>query len=110
MSVRIGRIVVGMSCPEVENAQENPPRTAARGAMLERIAELEKRRAAALAMGGPDRIARHHASGRLTARARIDLLIDAGSWHKLGLLTLPEIRPDGPGGADGLITGWAGVG
>lgn len=99
-----------MSLADVESAPEHPTRTAARAAMLERVAELEKRRGDALAMGGPERIARHHASGRLTARERIDLLIDAGSWHELGLLALPETRPDGPGGADGLITGWARVG
>lgn len=78
--------------------------------MLERVAALETLRGDALAMGGPARIERHHASGRLTARERIDLLIDAGSWYELGLLALPESRPDGPGGADGLITGWARVG
>ena len=36
--------------------------------MADRLAELEQRRAAALAMGGPERVERHHASGRLTAR------------------------------------------
>jgi acetyl-CoA carboxylase carboxyltransferase component len=99
-----------MSAIDVDCDQLHPTHEAARAAMLERIAELSARRADALAMGGPERIARHHESGRLTARERIDLLIDAGSWHELGLLALPDTRPDGPGGADGLITGWARVG
>lgn len=86
-----------------------PTRESARAAMLERIAALQKLRQDALGIGGPDRIARHRATGRLTARERIDLLIDAGSWHEVGLLALPETRPDGPGGADRLITGWARV-
>jgi acetyl-CoA carboxylase carboxyltransferase component len=98
-----------MSGIDVDSDQLHPTHEAARAAMLERVVELRKRRAEALAMGGPERIARHHESGRLTARERIDLLIDAGSWHELGMLALPDTRPDGPGGADGLITGWARV-
>ena len=46
--------------------------------MADRLEELERRRAAALAMGGPARVERHHASGRLTARERVDALVDAG--------------------------------
>ena len=42
------------------------------------LEELERRRAEALAMGGEERIERHHASGRLTARERIAALVDAG--------------------------------
>jgi acetyl-CoA carboxylase carboxyltransferase component len=45
-------------------------------------------------MGGPERINRHHQSGRLTARERIDLLVDPGSWFELGLLADPELRAD----------------
>lgn len=72
--------------------------------------ELRKRRTEALGMGGPRRIARQHASGRLTARERIDLLIDPGSWFELGLLTKPELRREGDASAaDGVVTGWATV-
>ncbi len=38
------------------------------------VQDLEERRARALAMGGPERVKRHHDSGRLTARERIDKL------------------------------------
>lgn len=79
-----------------------------REAMEEVCAELARRRAHAAGMGGEERIARHHASGRLTARERIDLLVDEDTFHEIGLLAEPEIRPEhGYGGADGIITGWA---
>lgn len=69
--------------------------------------ELERRRAAALAMGGPERIARHHESGRLTARERIEALIDEGSWRELGLLAEPEMRREQHAPADAIVTGLA---
>lgn len=74
------------------------------------LAELERRRDAALAMGGPDRISRHHQSGRLTARERIDALVDEGSWRELGLLAEPELRRDDYAPADAIITGLARIG
>jgi acetyl-CoA carboxylase carboxyltransferase component len=71
------------------------------------VEQLHRLRAAALEMGGERRVARHHASGRLTARERVELLVDVGSWYEIGLLALPEHRPeDGVGAADGVITGW----
>ena len=73
------------------------------------VQDLE-RRAAALAMGGPERIARHHASGRLTARERIELLVDAGSWTEFGLLAEPELRRPELAAADAVVTGFARVG
>src|SRR5689334_18924874 len=69
--------------------------------------ELEQRRDKALAMGGPERVKRHHESGRLTARERIDLLIDEGSWCELGLLAEPELRRPELAAADAVITGFA---
>src|SRR3954463_5567295 len=48
--------------------------------------ELRRRRELAHAMGGEERVARQHASGRLTVRERIDRLFDAGSFHETGAL------------------------
>ena len=70
------------------------------------VADLERRRAAALAMGGSRRVARHHASGRLTARERVDLLLDADSWMELGLLAEPELRRPELAAADAVLTGF----
>ena len=37
-------------------------------------------------MGGPEKVARHKAAGRLTVRERIDALLDPGSFHEIGML------------------------
>jgi propionyl-CoA carboxylase beta chain len=47
------------------------------------IAELEKRRAAAKMGGGQKRIDAQHAKGRLTARERLTILLDEGSFEEL---------------------------
>jgi acetyl-CoA carboxylase carboxyltransferase component len=71
------------------------------------VQDLEERRARALAMGGPERVKRHHESGRLTARERIDKLVDEGSWCELGLLAEPELRRPELAAADAVVTGFA---
>ncbi|MDI2124519.1 acyl-CoA carboxylase subunit beta [Yinghuangia seranimata] len=48
--------------------------------------DLARRRTAARAMGGPAKLARYTAGGRLTARARVDALLDPGSFTELGTL------------------------
>jgi acetyl-CoA carboxylase carboxyltransferase component len=50
------------------------------------IEELERRRALARQMGGPEGIARQHAQGKLTVRERIDALADPGSFREFGEL------------------------
>ncbi|HKG17613.1 MAG TPA: carboxyl transferase domain-containing protein, partial [Solirubrobacteraceae bacterium] len=50
------------------------------------LEELRRREALARGMGGPERVARQHASGRLTVRERIERLLDAGSFHESGAL------------------------
>ena len=49
----------------------------------ERIARLEQMRAEAQQGGGPVRVERQHAWGKLTARERLDLLLDPGSFVEL---------------------------
>ena len=48
------------------------------------VAELERRAELARAMGGDEKVARHHAAGRLTVRERIDVLVDPGSFREVG--------------------------
>jgi propionyl-CoA carboxylase beta chain len=48
------------------------------------IEELRRREALAEAMGGPDRVARQKASGKLNARERVEALLDPGSFHETG--------------------------
>jgi propionyl-CoA carboxylase beta chain len=47
------------------------------------VLELRARRAQARQGGGPERIARQHARGKFTARERLDLLLDPGSFNEL---------------------------
>lgn len=51
-----------------------------------RLKELEAAREKVRMGGGPDRIAKHHAQGKLTARERLDLLLDPGSLIEQGRL------------------------
>jgi len=70
-------------------------------------AELARREARALAMGGPDKLRRRRERGVLDARARIERLIDPGSFHEIGMLGVsmrPEDREATP--ADGKVTGY----
>jgi acetyl-CoA carboxylase carboxyltransferase component len=46
--------------------------------------ELARRTELAKRMGGEERVARQHASGRLTVRERIERLVDAGTFHETG--------------------------
>ncbi|HEY0557306.1 MAG TPA: carboxyl transferase domain-containing protein, partial [Thermoanaerobaculia bacterium] len=60
--------------------------------MSERIEELNRRRAAAELGGGQDRIDKQHAAGKLTARERIELLLDAGSFVEIDALVTHRCR------------------
>ena len=55
--------------------------------------------------GGPDKIEKQHASGKLTARERIALLTDQGApWLELGLLVAYD-EYDGAAPGAGVVTG-----
>lgn len=64
------------------------------------LAELERRRRAARAMGGEERLRVHREAGKLDARARIDHLLDPGSFQEFGTLVGGEEAP-----ADAVVTG-----
>jgi len=59
-----------------------------------RLADLASRKQRSRAMGGPEKIDKHHGRGSLTARERIDLLVDPGSFRELGPLVGGEIPSD----------------
>ena len=61
------------------------------------LEELRRRRELAARMGGPERVARQHDSGRLTVRERVDRLLDAGSFRETGGIAGRAVyRGDGP--------------
>ena len=71
------------------------------------LEDLKKRRDEGRSMGGVEGIAKHHASGRLTVRERIERLIDADSFHEIGMLAKPELRREKPIPGDAVVTGYA---
>ena len=74
------------------------------------LEELEKRREQARAGGGEKRVASQHAKGKLTARERIDLLLDENSFEEFDMFVEHRSHDFGmqdqriPG--DGVVTGW----
>src|SRR5256714_10496619 len=54
--------------------------------------QLQERRERARLGGGEEKIAKQHAAGKLTARERIDLLIDEGTFVELGMHGRPTSR------------------
>jgi acetyl-CoA carboxylase carboxyltransferase component len=54
---------------------------------LDEIEDLERRRRAALELGGEEAIRRQHEQGRMTIRERIDALVDGASFKEVGSLT-----------------------
>jgi methylmalonyl-CoA decarboxylase subunit alpha len=77
------------------------------------VEDLEERRRIARLGGGEERIARQHAADKLTARERVDLLIDEGTFTELGLHAgiHHSVRglEDKAAPADGVITGYGKV-
>jgi acetyl-CoA carboxylase carboxyltransferase component len=60
------------------------------------LEELQRRAALAQRMGGEERVARQHATGRGTVRERIEQLLDPGSWRETGgLAGVGSYGPDG---------------
>lgn len=72
-----------------------------------RIEDLRQMRARARQGGGQDRIDRQHAKGKLTARERLDMLLDQGSFTELEPFTTQQNDPEGKTYlGDGVVTGY----
>src|SRR5947209_4956017 len=86
---------------------------AGNASMTEIIDTLEARRAGAKLGGGEKRIEAQHARGKLTARERIELLLDKGSFEEFDMFVEHRSTEFGmektkvPG--DGVVTGWGTV-
>ncbi len=80
----------------------------------DQIDNLRDRRERIRAGGGADRIARQHAAGKLTARERLEALLDGGSFVELDLFVVHRAREFGmdktEAPADGVITGYGTIG
>lgn len=78
-----------------------------------RIHDLRARKTEARQGGGADKIAKQHARGRMTARERLDLLLDKGSFREVDIFVTHNCNDFGladqkvPG--DGVVTGFGTV-
>src|SRR5947209_6163067 len=92
----------------------SPAESAAEPLLRSLVDELHQRRAAARLGGGAEKIERQHADEKLTARERLDLLIDPGTFTELGIHGRPHFSQRAMEGkeapADGVITGYGKVG
>ena len=77
------------------------------------VDDLHGRREKAKLGGGEEKIAVQHERGKLTARERIDLLVDEGTFVEIGIHAGPHFSQRSMEGreapADGVITGWGNV-
>jgi acetyl-CoA carboxylase carboxyltransferase component len=87
-----------------------PTELAARPALRPLVEDLHERRESARLGGGEERVARQHEQGKLTARERLDLLIDEGTFTELGIHGRPHFSQRAMEGreapADGVVTGY----
>jgi len=77
------------------------------------VEDLAERRASISLGGGEEKIARQHAAEKLTARERLALLVDEGTFVELGIHGKPHFSQRAMDGkdapADGVITGYGKV-
>ncbi|MFN4057314.1 MAG: acyl-CoA carboxylase subunit beta [Roseinatronobacter sp.] len=78
--------------------------------MKDILQQLEDRRQTARQGGGERRIAAQHSKGKLTARERLELLLDEGSFEEFDMFVAHRcvdfgMQADRPAG-DGVVTGW----
>jgi methylmalonyl-CoA carboxyltransferase large subunit len=82
--------------------------------MQKKVDELKKRRARVMLGGGADKLEKQHKAGKLTARERIEALVDPDSFEETGLFAQHRATLFGMDGkdmpADGVVTGAASVG
>ena len=77
--------------------------------MQDKIAELRERSGKAMLGGGEDRLEKQHQGGKMTARERVDALVDPGTFEETGLFAEHRAVLFGMAGksfpADGVVTG-----
>ncbi|HEY2020936.1 acyl-CoA carboxylase subunit beta [Paraburkholderia sp.] len=100
-----------MKASERQQDVASPAADAPRSGEAGPQSEFERRRAAALAMGGPAKLEKRRAQGMLNARERIDRLVDENSFIESGLFATSSVseadRSRTP--ADGKVVGYARV-
>jgi len=94
--------------PKSETAK---PEAKSRNSMTDRVEQLRKKRERVQLGGGQERIDKQHAAGKLTARERIEKLVDRDSFQEVGLFAKHRATNFGMADkdmpADGVVTGCA---
>ncbi|MEA2443083.1 MAG: methylmalonyl-CoA decarboxylase subunit alpha, partial [Thermoleophilales bacterium] len=77
------------------------------------VEELQERRRLAREGGGPEKVEKQHAREKLTARERVALLVDDGTFEEMGIHARPHFSQRAMDGvhapADGVVTGYGRV-
>ena len=103
---------VALAGPDVDGSVAPASSTSAPAmpTVSERLAQLREMRERALLGGGERRIRQQHAKGKLTARERLDLLLDEGSFEEIDMFVTHRISDFGMDKqrylGDGVVTGW----
>lgn len=79
--------------------------------MTDKVETLRINKETARCMGGPDKIAKQHGQNKMTARERLDLLFDPGTFYETGILAHSNHPAIGSRNtpADGVITGFGNI-
>jgi len=80
--------------------------------MTQRLAELADRRTQALHAGSAAAVERQHSKGKMTARERLEYLLDPGSFQELDMLArtrVPGLPDDRRPYTDGVVIGFGTV-
>ncbi|MCB0666460.1 MAG: acyl-CoA carboxylase subunit beta [Saprospiraceae bacterium] len=81
--------------------------------MQQKLKELLEKRQEAIRGGGTERVEKQHEKGKLTARERIDLLLDDGTFEEIGMFvehrTIEFDMQDQQYLGDGVVTGYGNI-
>jgi acetyl-CoA carboxylase carboxyltransferase component len=69
------------------------------------LEDLDRRRRRSRGMGGPERLDKHRGKGKLDARARIERLLDPGTFREIGTLVGGDVAADAVVTGSGLVDG-----
>ncbi|MFL5883869.1 MAG: acyl-CoA carboxylase subunit beta [Thermoleophilaceae bacterium] len=102
-----------MSATEETQPRAGAGELVARPSLRSLAEDLQERRERAKLGGGPEKIAKQHERDKLTARERLGLLIDEGTFVELGIHGRPHFSQRAVEGveapADGVVTGYGKV-
>lgn len=73
--------------------------------ITEELAAVDATKRAALDAARTEAVAKQHGLGKLTARERLELLVDPGTFLEYGVLAKSPVQLSKPTAADGILTG-----